>query len=250
MEPIEPWSRAAEPITPRGVLPDDAVVAYLRARAPGVPAMRFDGRAVTSRARGALRRRRRLRNSAVAVAAAAMAYLVLALVGPVPVPGLGPVGVPGGGALQAVVARVIPGGPPEPDQWGPDVDRLETDVLPVVQDLRISYYLLDGPCRILEYPRGNFRDGDPSCRDLVPFDAQARADWDRMTTAVQRSGVRIDRVYRNEGIIYVQLPDSSWQYNWEYVYLPDGGSPPAATWPEDQWTHIHGDWWFHRAHDD
>jgi len=56
---------------------------------------------------------------------------------PVPVPGLGPVGVPGGGALQAVVARVIPGGPPEPDQWRPDVGRLETDVLPVVQDLRI-----------------------------------------------------------------------------------------------------------------
>lgn len=60
----------------------------------------------------------------------------------------------------------------------------------------------------------------------------------------------IDRIFRNEGLIYVQLPDSSWQYNWEYVFLPNGGSPPPVTWPEEQWTHIHGDWWFHRTHDD
>jgi hypothetical protein len=40
------------------------------------------------------------------------------------------------------------------------------------------------------------------------------------------------------------------QYNWAYLYLPDVGSPPATRWPDEEWTHILGDWWFHRAHDD
>ena len=44
--------------------------------------------------------------------------------------------------------------------------------------------------------------------------------------------------------------DYSWQYNWEYVYLPDVDSPPPTRFPGEEWTHIRGDWWFHRAHDD
>ena len=84
----------------------------------------------------------------------------------------------------------------------------------------------------------------------MPFDAQARADFDRVTDAVERSGVAVERIFRYGGGIYVQLQDSSWQYNWEYVYLPDVDSPPATHFPARQWTHIRGDWWFHRAHDD
>jgi hypothetical protein len=251
MEPSEPRSTSAEPNAARDFLPDDAIVAYLRARAPGMPIARFDARTVTSRARAALRRRRRLRTSVVAMAAGALAYLVLAAAGPLPVPGLGMVTVPGGGAVHAALVRLVPGAPPGPDQWGTDVDRLETDVLPVVEDLKLDYYLLEpGPCRILEYPRGNFRDGDPSCQDLVPFDAQARVDFDRVIDGVRRSGVPIERIFRHDGAIYIQLDDNSWQYNWQYVYLPDGGSPPATMWPEERWTHIRGDWWFHRDHDD
>jgi hypothetical protein len=84
----------------------------------------------------------------------------------------------------------------------------------------------------------------------VPFDAQARADFDHVTDAVERSGVAVERIFRDGGGIYVQLDDRSWRYNWEYVFLPDAGSPPATTWPGEEWTHIRGDWWLHQAHDD
>ena len=250
MDPTqEPRTAATEPTAARDILPDDAVVAYLRARAPGLPTARFDPRAVTSRARRGLRRRHR--NSVVAVATAAAVYLALALTGPLPAPGLGSVSVPGGNALRALVLGPFPGDAPRPDQRHADVDRLQTDVLPVVEDLRISSYFLEpGPCRVLDYARGNYRDGDPECKDLVPFDAQARADFDEVTGDIRRSGVPVERIFRYGDGIHVQLEDNSWQYNWEYAYLPDTGSPPAATSPDEQWTHIRGDWWFHRTHDD
>jgi hypothetical protein len=184
------------------------------------------------------------------MAGAATAYLTLALAGPLPVPGLGTVSAPGGHAVRALVGGLVPGQPPGPDQWHADVDRLETDVLPVVEELNLSYYILDPPCRVLEYPRGDYRDGDPDCKDQVPFDAKARADFDEVTEAVERSGVTVERIFRHRGGIYIQLKDNSWQYNWEYVYRPDVGSPPATSWPGEEWTHIRGDWWFHRAHDD
>lgn len=124
-------------------------------------------------------------------------------------------------------------------------------MLPVVEEHTISYDLLaPGPCRILGYPRGNYRDGDPQCDDLVPFDIQARGDFDKVTAAVELSGVTVERIVRDRGGIYIQLKDNSWQYNWEYVYLPDNGAPPATSWPGEEWTHVRGDWWFHRAHDD
>lgn len=255
MDPTrEPRPPAAEPTTPPDIQTDDALVAYLRARAPGLPSVGFDARAVTSHARGVRRRqrRRRLRNSAVAVAGALATYLALALVGPVPVPGVGPVSVPGSHDLRAMIRNIIPGQPPGPDQWPGDVDRLEAELLPVVEELRVSYYLLHpGPCRVLEYFRGDYRDGDQEeCGDLVPFDTEVRADFDKVTDAVERSGVAVERIRRERGAIYIPLEDSSWQYNWEYAYLPDVDSPPATRWPEEEWTHIRGDWWFHRTHDD
>lgn len=252
MDPTrEPWST---PATPGGALPDDAIVAYLRANAPGLPVARFDARTVTVRVRRALRRRR-LRRSVVAAAATVAVYVALALAGPLSVPGLGTVTVPGSDAFR--VGGFLPMQPPGRDQWHLDVDRLEADVVPVVEEIELSYYLLDpgslfgsGPCRVLEYPRGNYRDGDPACRDLVPFDAVARADFDEVTEAVARSGVPVERIYRVGDGIHVRLKDSSWRYNWEYVYLRGVDAPPATQWPGEEWTHIHGDWWFFRAHDD
>lgn len=102
----------------------------------------------------------------------------------------------------------------------------------------------------MEYPYGNFCDGKADCQGLVPFDAKARSDFDEVTRAVERSGVELDRIYRNRGAIYFQFYDSSWQYDWFYVYLPDAGTPPAKVWPEEEWTHIRGNWWFYRGHDD
>jgi hypothetical protein len=102
--------------------------------------------------------------------------------------------------------------PPGPGEWPRDVDRLERDVMPVVEELHV-YLLHPGPCRVLEYDRGDYRDGDPEdCGDLVPFDAQARADFDRMTDAIERSGVAVERIRRDRGAIYIPLEDYSRQY--------------------------------------
>jgi hypothetical protein len=247
----EPRSSAAEPTAPRDLLTDDAVVDYLRTRAPGLPTARFDAGSVTSRARGALRRRR-LRNVVLVVAGAAAAYLALALAGPLPVPGLGATNVPGDGGIRDDVGSS--GDPRSSDKWQADVDRLETEVLPVVEDLRLSYYHLEpahgqeGPCRNLEYSRGDF--SDPGCREMKAFDPTAVADFDEVTGAVERSGVAVERIYRYGDWVFVQLEDTSWQYNWQYVYMPNLVTPPPTNRPEENWTQIRGDWWIHRAHDD
>jgi hypothetical protein len=86
---------------------------------------------------------------------------------------------------------------------------------------------------------------------MSPFDAQARVDFDEVTAAVDRAGVRIQRIVWDPDGIKIQLPDISWQYNYEYVYLPYTDTPPAIRWPgEEQWTQLRGHWWFHRTHDD
>jgi hypothetical protein len=159
--------------------------------------------------------------------------------------------VPGGESVQNLARDLFPVGPPGPGRRQTDVDRLETDVLPVVEELKLSLYLLtSGPCRILEYPRGAYRDGDPQCGDLVPFDPGARADFDKVTDAVERSGVAVERILREDTRTSVQLIDHSWKYNWQYVYQPSAGQPPATTHSSEQWTHIRDNWWLHRVHDD
>jgi hypothetical protein len=149
-----------------------------------------------------------------------------------------------------MVARVVPGLPPVPEERASDVDRLERDVLPVIEELQVTYYLRESPtCRILEYERGHY--GDPGCTEMVPLDAQALADFERVTAAVARAGVSLDRIrWDGDGVEFV-LPDSTWQFNYEYVYRPYIDTPPAIRWPgEEQWTLIRAHWWFHRAHDD
>ncbi|MET7396864.1 hypothetical protein ABZS66_25615, partial [Dactylosporangium sp. NPDC005572] len=189
--------------------------------------------------------------TAFAAAGASVAYLMLAVAGPIPVPGGGTVSLPGGGTLRAVVAGLVPGAPPQPSEWPRDVDRLDRTVRPVVEELRVWYWLRDGECRVLEYAHGTFYDGPPECGPgVIPFDAQARADFDRVEDAVKRSRIPIERIRTSAGVIYVQVPDSSWQYNYEYAYFYATDTPPQMRFPEERWTHITGKWWFHRAHDD
>jgi hypothetical protein len=249
--PHEPRS-TAEPAAPGDLGSDEAVVAYLRSRAPGPPVVWLDARAVTVRARDALRRlrRRRVRTAIAAAVGTVTVYVALVFVGPlVPLPA-GGVNVPGGAAIRGAVARLLPGMPPGPDEWQEDVDALGANVLPVVERLQVSYYLKQSGCRVLEYARGNYRDGDPECQDLVPFDAQARADFEELTDAIERSGVVVERIFGDADRVHVQVPDSSWQYNWDYAYAPDIDTAPAPGHPSELWTRIGDGWWFHRAHDD
>ena len=61
----------------------------------------------------------------------------------------------------------------------------------------------------------------------------------------------VERIFRDRGGMFVRLEDYSWRYDWDYVYLPDNGSPFATTgMPGEVWTHIRGSWWIHRTHDD
>jgi hypothetical protein len=152
-------------------------------------------------------------------------------------------------ALASLMAGAC-AAPPGPDRWSADVDRLHSEVLPIVQALDVSRYLVASPCRILEYPRGTFRDGDVSCKDVVRFDSKAREDFEQITDAIERSGVTVERIVRQDGAIHVRVPESSVQYNWAYVYGPDPATPPRAAGPDEQWTHIRGRWWFRREHDD
>jgi hypothetical protein len=239
-----------EPDRSPATMTDEALLAYLRHRAPGLATEPFDPRAVTARARRVLHRRRRLRTSIVAAASTAAAYIALALVTPLPVPGLGTISVPGGGTLRGIVGGFVPGQPPGPGEWDDDVDRMEQRLIPVIERLGVSLYIPERGCLVLEYTRGNYRDGEPDCQDLVPFDATARADFDAVTDAVERSGVAVERIYRDINGIHIRLDDYSWQYNYEYAYLPHVDTPPPTRFPGERWTLIHGDWWHFRAHDD
>jgi hypothetical protein len=79
----------------------------------------------------------------------------------VPVPGVGTVTVPGSRSVRAMLADFVPNRVPGPDKWKADVDSLEAELLPVLEELEVSYYLLhEGPCRIIEYSRGDFSDQD------------------------------------------------------------------------------------------
>jgi hypothetical protein len=241
------------PTTPDATAsPDVAVVAHLRANAPGVPAASFDGGAVTARARRALRRRR-FRNFTVAVAAATVAYLALSVASPLPVPGYGKVSLPGSGVIAGLVEDIVPGQRIGAARRLADVDSLARQVLPPAERLELYLYLRSPQdCRVLEYPHGDFRDGGPECgADMVPFDATAAADYAEMAAAIGRSGVDLERIFRDGGGLYFQLSDLSWQYNYQYVYLPDGAAPPPPSgFAGEEWTNIRGDWWFHRAYDD
>ncbi|MFC7484736.1 hypothetical protein ACFQX7_38480 [Luedemannella flava] len=188
----------------------------------------------------------------MAVAGTTAAYLALSVAGPLPVPGHGEVSLPGSGAIAGLVERIAPGRPLGDAKRLADVDRLDRQVLPLAQQLDLYFYLHSPQdCRVLEYPHGNYRDGDAVCGDdVAPFDARAATDYADLAAAIERSGVDVERVFRDRGGLYFQLEDFSLQYNYQYVYLPDGAAPPPNRFAVEEWTNVRGDWWFHRDHDD
>jgi len=232
----------------------DDVVARLREGAAAVPHARFDTVAVLAAARGALRRRRRRQTTAGVVAGG---LLALTLAGPVHLPGVGTVTMPGGHELRGVLGvedldgpAPAPGidldelfahfrfGPPSPETMAAEVAALERDVVPVLEELRPTWYESPGSCDILEYPRGTFSDdgvcgGRPGERR---FDATARADLDRILDAVERSGVPTDELrsaaYAADGSLLTAgfwIPGGGIEWNYAYVYSPAVRPPEPQT---------------------
>jgi hypothetical protein len=254
--------------------PDD-VVARLRG-ASAVPDARFDTGAVIAAVRRARRRRRR-RQAVVGGAAAVL--LAVTVAGPLRVPGVGTVTMPGGhqvrtllGVVDADAPAPTPGidldellaslrvEPPAPETMVADARSLQTHVFPVLDDVQATWYE-DSECQIITYQRGTFStDGTCGGRPAErPFDDVARADLDRLLAAVDRSGVPTDELtsatYGPDGEIRALgflLAGGGIEWNYQYLYSPnqvpaEWESPlgPVTTTP------IEGtDWYFEKAPND
>ena len=97
------------------------------------------------------------------------------------------------------VLRVIRGDLPSEAEKAEQIGRLKATVLPVLEDLKVEYFMDAAGCAILTYPRGDFFDGDPEdCGGFtdraVQFDDVARADHQLIKAALAASGTPIERV--------------------------------------------------------
>ncbi len=249
----------------------DDVVARLRTQAPELPATGPDAAATLARSRRRLRVRRVRQITGGLVGGVAAVLVAGIAVGPVDLPGGGTFVMPGGYEVRELTDE-----PPvhSREQTLEDVAALEAEVVPVAEDVELSLYLeeSDGvivgtqPCHVLETTRGTFRtphDENENCSnpdENFPFDAVAQAQFDGIKAALGRTGTDIHRITLRQDLrggaptgLHFQLDDRSWQWNWDYVYQPEG-IPEDGT-VEDPlgtttYTHITGDWWFMQEPDD
>jgi hypothetical protein len=252
-------------------LPDDDVVARLRANAPGYPDAGPDaGRTLAAARRALLRRRRRRALAGVAAVLAAVAGLTAA--GPIELPGIGAIPVPGGRDTGALPNQGDP--PVYPRQrMLDDAANLDLRVLPAIEDLGLTTYLDDRAalgrraCRGLTWSRGAYRDRDPGCSNPgdpeSPFDADSEAAFLRVSDAIERSGVNVYRIekgrWHDSGwgpVTSFRLGDDSWRWNWYYSYIPDTPVDAPTELRTDtrlgvrREVHVTGNWWFTVEPDD
>jgi hypothetical protein len=256
--------------------PDD-VVARLR-DASAVPDVRFDTGAVLSTVQRAQRRRRR-RQALVGVAAAGV--LALTVAGPLRMPGVGTVTMPGGHELRTLLGVVDADAPapppgidlnellvrigveePSPETMASEVERLQTEVFSVLLELQVTWYESDSVCQIITYERGTFSD-DGTCGGRPgeqPFDDVARADLDRLLAAVDRSGVPTDELAnaaygaggRDIWMAGFLRAGGGIEWVYQYIYSPRSEPPEyqTALGPTTV-TPIEGtDWYFEKAPND
>ncbi|SNT50490.1 hypothetical protein SAMN05421812_107321 [Asanoa hainanensis] len=243
---------------------DDDVVARLRAGDPGYPETGPDAGRTLVAARRALRRSRGRRALAGGLAVAMAAVVGLTTIGGVDLPGVFP-------APFGYDTRSLPneGDPPiyPADRMLDDASSLAL-VLTTTVDLGVTSYLADpgawgrAGCRAFTWSQGAYRDRHADCANAtdpeLPFDAASEAAFARVTRAIERSGVDVDRIDKGgwgPGTSF-HLRDNSWQWNWYYSYVPD--TPPNA--PVEKRTqtnlgprlevHIVGNWWFTVEPDD
>ncbi|GIF63862.1 hypothetical protein Ais01nite_18970 [Asanoa ishikariensis] len=239
-------------------VPEDDVVARLRAGEPGYPETGPDAGLTLASARRALRRSRVRRALAGGVAVVIAALVGLTTVGGLNLPG----------TLAAPFGYDIGSLPDEGDPPIYPADRMLDDasslglVLSATNDLGLTLYI-DDPgawgrpgCRVFTWSQGAYRDRHSDCANAtdpeLPFDAASEAAFGRVTKAIERSGVNVDRIDKGgwgAGTSF-HLRDNSWRWNWYYSYVPD---TPHDT-PVEKRTqtnlgtrlevHIIGDWWF------
>lgn len=232
----------------------EELVTRLRAAVHEVPPARVDAAAVLDAARRALRRRRRLQSGL----AVAVVLLTGTLTGPVQLPGIGTVAVPGSATVRGLVGlgRNTPG----PDTTARETIRLERAVLPVAEELQATWFERSS-CDILVYRRGAFSAsgtcaGRPGERR---FDGTARADFERFAEAVRRSGVptdeMVDAMYGPDGSVRTAVfLRSGGGVGWDdsYVYSPSARpqAPRTALGPGTVSGAGTAGWWFVRTPND
>ena len=170
------------------------------------------------------------------------------MAGPVHLPGVGTLTMPGGHQVRTVLGVEDPDAPapaagidlgellgpftsepPSPETMAEEVASLRATSCPFSRS--------SGPpgtrktaCDILEYPRGTFSD-DGTCGGRPaeqPFDDAARADLDRILDAVKHSGVPTDELmgatYAADGTVESAgflRSGGGIEWNFAYLYSPD-----------------------------
>lgn len=155
------------------------------------------------------------------------------------------------------VFRVIRGDLPSEAEKAEQIGRLKATVLPVLEDLKVEYFMDAAGCAILTYPRGDFFDGDPEdCGGFtdraVQFDDVARADHQLIKAALAASGTPIERVggtFLSDGRVswafFMSTHGAPFATSWSLEYDPEGTRSPGPAGIVTL-TPVKGeqDWWF------
>jgi hypothetical protein len=155
------------------------------------------------------------------------------------------------------VWRGIHGDLPSEVEKAEQIGRLEATVLPVIEDLKVEYFMDVAGCAILTYTRGDFFDGDPedcggSTDRAVQFDDVARADLQLIKAALAASGTPIERVggtFSSDGRVtyawFMSHHGAPFATSWSLEYDPEGTRSPGPAGIVTL-TPVEGeqDWWF------
>ena len=155
------------------------------------------------------------------------------------------------------VRRVIRGDLPSEAEKAEQIGRIKATVLPVLEDLKVEYFMDTAGCAILTYRRGDFFDGDPedcggSTGRPVQFDDVARVDHQLIKSALAASGTPIERVggtFLIDGRVgyawFMSTHGAPFATSWSLEYDPEGARSPAPAGIVTL-TPVEGeqDWWF------
>lgn len=167
-------------------------------------------------------------------------------------------------ALAAVAFGMVAGctwsrPDPGPAQMAAEVARLE-QVLPVLQELRVTSFTAEDGCSWLVYVRGAFFEGGDPCQPgtAIAFDAEARADHARIAQAIATSGAPTGRVLAatvdpRGRMLSVHFLHSAHPFPWQWEYLYDPGNIEAKLEGgalQTDYIRVDGAWWFRASLDD
>jgi hypothetical protein len=155
------------------------------------------------------------------------------------------------------VWRVIHGDLPSEAEKAEQIGRLRATVLPVLEELKVEYFMDESGCAILIYPRGDFFDGDPQdCGGFndqsVQFDDVARADHLLIQAALAASGTPTERIggtFFGDGRVkwafFMSTHGAPFATSWSLEYDPEGTRSPGTAGIVTL-TPVEGeqDWWF------